>query len=39
MVNALIFIGMIAAISAIVVLLDWLGQRKRRRSKHHPAAY
>ena len=33
MVNALIMIYTIVVISGIVVLLDWLGQRKDRRSK------
>ena len=38
MVNALIFLGMIAVLGVIIVLLDWLGQRRERRAKHHPAA-
>ena len=33
MVNALIMICTIIVISGIVVLLDWLGQRKDRQSK------
>ncbi len=35
MVNALIFLGMIAVLGVIIVRLDWLGER---RAKHHPAA-
>jgi hypothetical protein len=34
MVNALIMIYTIVVISGIVVLLDWLGRRKDRQSKH-----
>lgn len=33
MVNALILIYTIVVISGIVVLLDWLGQRKDRQSR------
>jgi hypothetical protein len=33
MVNALILIYSIVVISGIIVLLDWLGRRKDRRSK------
>ena len=38
MVNAFGMLGLIALFGAIVALFDWLGRRKDRRSKHHPAA-
>jgi hypothetical protein len=38
MTDALILLGMIALVGAVVVLLDWLGQRQERPSKHHPTA-
>jgi hypothetical protein len=38
MVNALLIVwGIILAVS-IILLLDWLGRRKDRKSKHHPPA-
>lgn len=39
MANALIMLGMIAAIGYIVLLLDWLGRRQERRSKHRLARH
>jgi hypothetical protein len=33
MVNALIFLGMLATIGYIILFLDWLGWRKERRSR------
>ena len=38
MVNALILIWSIIFLVSIVALLDWLGRRKDRQSKHRPAA-
>jgi hypothetical protein len=38
MVNALGMLGVIVLVVSIVVLLDWLGRRKDRQSKHRPAA-
>lgn len=35
MTTALVMLGGIALIAGIVVLLDWLGRRKDRRSQHH----
>jgi hypothetical protein len=37
MVNALIFTGMIVAVAVIIVILDWLGERKDRNSRHKAA--
>jgi hypothetical protein len=34
MVNALIFLGTIAAIGWTIALLDWFASRKERQSKH-----
>ena len=36
MVNGFLIVWGIALCAAIVVLLDWLGSRKDRRSKHPP---
>jgi hypothetical protein len=33
MVNALIFLGMLAFIGYVILLLDWLGRRKERQSR------
>ena len=38
MVNAFGILGGITLFLGIIALLDWLGRRKDRRSKHHPAA-
>ncbi len=37
MVNALVLYGGITFVASIIVLLDWLGRRKDRRSGHRPA--
>jgi hypothetical protein len=36
--NAFVMLWGIALIMSVVVLLDWLGRRKERRSKHRPGA-
>ena len=36
--GALMIYGAIAVAAGIIVLLDWLGRRKDRQSKQHPAA-
>lgn len=36
--NAFGMIAIIMTFVGIIVLLDWLGRRKDRKSKHHPAA-
>jgi hypothetical protein len=38
MVNGFGIVAGITLVVAIVVLLDWLGLRKDRQSKQHPAA-
>lgn len=38
MVNGFGILGGIALIVGIVTLLDWLGRRRDRQSKHRPAA-
>jgi hypothetical protein len=38
MINGFLIIYGIALIVGIIVLLDWLGRRKDRQSKHRPAA-
>ncbi len=38
MANALLIVWGIIFVVAIVALLDWLGRRKDRQSKHRPAA-
>ena len=35
--NALLLLGGIAAVSAIIVLLDWLARRKDRQSRNRAA--
>lgn len=36
MADALLFIGGITLVGYMIALLDWLGRRKERRSKHPP---
>jgi len=36
--NALFMLGGMAVFGYVILLLDWLGGRKGRRSKHRPAA-
>ena len=38
MINALVIVWGITAGVVIIVLLDWLGRRKDRQSKHRPGA-
>ena len=38
MANAFGILGGIILVSWIIALLDWLGRRKARQSKQHPAA-
>jgi hypothetical protein len=38
MTTALVMLGGITFIAGIIVLLDWLGRRKDRRSGHRPVA-
>ena len=38
MVNALLIIWGIIFVASIIVLLDWLGRRKDRKSKDRPPA-
>jgi len=36
--NALFMLAGMALFGYVILLLDWLGRRKERRSKHRPAA-
>ena len=38
MINALIMLGMMVSIGAIIVLLDWLGRRKTRQASRRHAS-
>jgi len=38
MTGVFVLFGGIALILGIIALLDWLAQRKDRRSEHHPPA-